>query len=121
MKINITAKNMELTDAITKQVMEKIGSLEKLINNEETEAMVDVEVGKTTNHHQTGDIFRTEINLTIGGTFLRAEAVKDDLYASLDVAKDFMMAELRKHKNKSESMFRRGAAKIKNLLKGIDE
>jgi putative sigma-54 modulation protein len=118
MKINILAKNMELTEAITKYVTEKVNSIEKYIAVSESEPMAEVEVGKTTNHHQAGDVYRTEINLTIGGTFVRVEATMDDLYASIDTAKDAAVREVTKSKDKQESIFRKGAAKIKKMLRG---
>jgi putative sigma-54 modulation protein len=121
MKINIVGKNMELTEAIKTYVSDKVQSLEKLLNTEGGEPMAEVEVGKTTMHHEKGEVFRAEINLTSGGQFLRAEATKDDLYAAIDVAKDEMMMELRREKDKKGSIWKRGAAKFKNLIRGIEE
>lgn len=117
MKINIVAKNMDLTDAIRSYLEDRINSLGKLIQEGEGEAMVEAEVGKTSHHHQAGEVFRTELNLTVNGKFHRAESVKDDLYASIDEAKDEMMRVLRSNKKKGESLFRRGAAEIKRLLR----
>jgi putative sigma-54 modulation protein len=118
MRINITGKNMELTDAIRGYVEDKVGALTKLAKNAGSEPLAEVEVGKISQHHSKGDVFRTEINLSVGGVFLRAEAIKDDLYASIDEAQGDMMRELRARKTKDENLFRRGAAKIKKLLRG---
>lgn len=118
MRINITGKNMELTEAIKGYVQEKVGALTKLAKDAGSEPLAEVEVGKTSQHHSKGEVFRTEINLSVGGMFLRAEATKDDLYASIDEAQSGMMRELRARKTKGESLFRRGAARIKRLLRG---
>jgi ribosomal subunit interface protein len=117
MKIDIVTKNMDLTPAIESYVREKIGSVEKLLDPNDTVAMAQVEVGQTTKRHQSGEIFRAEVNLTFSHGFLRAESVKDNLYAAIDDAKDDLMRELRKDKNKHESLMRKGAAKIKNMLR----
>lgn len=118
MRINITGKNIDLTEAIKSYVEEKVRNLEKLIPEENSEALVEVEVGKTSHHHMKGDVFRSEINLSVGGTFIRAEAVKDDLYAAIDECQNEMMRELRGKKTKRENLFRRGASRIKRLLRG---
>ena len=118
MNINITGKNMDLTEAIKGYVQDKVSALTKLAKNSGSEPLAEVEVGKISQHHNKGDVFRTEINLSVGGVFLRAESIKDDLYASVDEAQSGMMRELRARKTKDESLFRRGAAKIKKLLRG---
>lgn len=117
MQINIHAKNIELTGAIKAYVNEKIGSLKKILDTESL-VLAEVEVGQITKHHQQGDIFRAEINLKVDGQFFRAEVVKDDLYAAIDELKDSVMMEVRKNKTKKESLFRRGAIKIKRMLRG---
>ena len=109
---------MDLTESIKGYVESKVGMLEKLIQDQGGEPLAEVEVGKTTHHHMKGDVFRTEVNLSFGGTFLRAEAIKDDLYASIDDVQSEMMRELRGRKTKNENLFRRGAAKLKKLLRG---
>ncbi|MEK7120900.1 MAG: ribosome-associated translation inhibitor RaiA [Patescibacteria group bacterium] len=118
MKINIVTKDMDPTEAIASYVNEKVGSLKKFIKEGGKEPMADVEVGKTTKHHQKGDVFRTEINMTIDGGFMRTESIKDDLYASIDEARDEMMRELVKRKEKGESLWKRGAMRIKRMMRG---
>lgn len=119
MKINIHTKNMELTEAIENYVNERVGSLKKLIKNADSTILAEVEIGKTTMHHNAGNVYRAELNISYSGVFLRAEATKEDLYAAIDEVKDEMMRELRQKKTKEESLFKRGAIKIKHLLKGI--
>lgn len=84
---------MEMTDAIRSYVEEKLMSLDRLTEKYSPSDVV-AEVGKTSEHHQKGDIFRAEFNLTIPGALLRAECVKDDLYAAIDEAKDDLKRQL---------------------------
>lgn len=91
--VEILATNMELTDAIKAYVNEKIMSLAKLTERyEPCDATADV--GKTSKHHAKGDVWRAELMLSIPGVTLRAESVKDDLYAAIDDAKDDLKRQL---------------------------
>jgi len=67
MKINIKTTNISLTPAISEYIEKRIGSLDKFYKKEE-DIVINVEVGKTTEHHKSGDIFRAEINLTRAGS-----------------------------------------------------
>ncbi|MBN1325393.1 ribosome-associated translation inhibitor RaiA [Candidatus Falkowbacteria bacterium] len=97
MKIDIKGTNMELTEAIKDYVNEKIGGLERFFDNI-IEARVDV--GKTSNHHQKGDVFRAEVNLQVPNTILRAEAEREDLYMAINEVKDEIQRQLKKYKEK---------------------
>jgi len=110
---------MELTEAISDYIDKKVGSLEKLIDPNDTSIIADVEVGKTTEHHQTGDLFRAEINFHMAGKTFRVEETKDDLYASIDAAKDEMSRSIVSHKNKKQDLLRKGGAKLKDFLRGF--
>jgi ribosomal subunit interface protein len=83
--------------------------------------MCYVEIGKTTGHHKTGDLFKSEITLHIGGKVFRASAEKEDLYSAIDVVTEEVAEELRSFKNKRKSLIRRGASKIKSIIKGFYE
>ncbi len=95
----ILGTNMELTLPIKQYVEEKLAGVAKLTSKFEP-CDVRTEVGKTSNHHQKGDVFRAEFNLTIPGTVIRAEAVLDDLYAAIDKATDDLKRQVKKYKDK---------------------
>ena len=119
-KINkIKTTNIEMTDAISSYVNKCISAFEKYVDPEDTSVSVDVEIGKTTNHHNTGQIFRAEINFFVGGKTFRAVSKKEDLYAALDDVKDEMSRELNHDKKKRHTLLKRGGAAIKNLLRGL--
>lgn len=90
---------IELSDAIKQYVQDKLEPVVKLSEGFEP-ADLAVEVGKTTNHHRKGYVFRCEFNLKIPGTLLRAEAKMQDLYAAIDVAADDLRRQLKKYKGK---------------------
>lgn len=117
MKIIIKATNIELTPAIRDYVEKKVGRLARFLTEKEGEAMVNVEVGKTSHHHHSGDVFMAEMQLTHGSLSTRIEKFDADLYAAIDVASDELIQETTKKKNKQETIIRRSGRGIKNLLR----
>ncbi|MCX6744739.1 MAG: ribosome-associated translation inhibitor RaiA [Candidatus Parcubacteria bacterium] len=98
MQIDIKGTNMDLTPAIKDYVNEKVGSLEKFFDQA---LIARVDVGRTSNHHQKGDVFRAEININVPQKqLLRAEAVRDDLYVAINEAKEELERQIKKYKEK---------------------
>ena len=62
----------------------KMESIEKIIDPNDTSIYCQVELGKTTNHHKSGDIYRAEINFK-GGQFEPCQ--NKSLTAAIDLAK----------------------------------
>jgi putative sigma-54 modulation protein len=117
MKINIKATEIDLTEAIRDYVEKKLRKVEKkLIDPSDTSAMCDVEVGRTTKHHQHGEVFRAEFNLHIAGEFVRAEAEKIDLYVAIDEAQKELFRALRARENKKRVKERKWAKRLKDIL-----
>ncbi len=84
---NIHGTNIEMTEAIQKYTIEKIESLERFSKRFDP-CDVAIEIGKTSDRHNKGDIFFAEITVSIPGDTLRTRVDKDDLYAAIDEAKD---------------------------------
>jgi len=101
MKIDILGTNMELTEAIKEHINGKIGGLDKFFDNI-LDARVDI--GLTSKHHKKGDIYRAEVNLRVPGKLLRAEAVTDDLYKSINQVKDELQREIKRYKEKKREL-----------------
>lgn len=115
--LSIKATGMELSEAIRSYVETKIAMLEKYCDLNDTSIRATVEVGRTTRHHHTGDVFRAEIQLHCAGKNFRAEAETSDLYAAIDEMKDEMTRELTASKDKQRSAIRRGGAVLKNMIR----
>ena len=82
--------------------------------------MCEVELGKTSAHHKSGDVFKAEINITTAGSNqFYAVAEESDLYAAIDVVRDEIERTIVSRKEKRETLFRRGAAKFKNIIKRL--
>lgn len=122
MQINLQGKNMELTEAIKDYILKRITNLGKLLSGlekEKGEAMVDFEVVKTTNHHKAGEIFHAACKIKIDGRKFYSESDHEDLYSAIDEVKDSLFNEIEKNKDRKQALFRRGAASVKKMLKGL--
>ncbi|MBT5338575.1 ribosome-associated translation inhibitor RaiA [Candidatus Falkowbacteria bacterium] len=98
MKINLKAKNLELTAQIKDHVDQKIGGLEKYFNNIQ---QIDVEVGKTKANQQKGDIFFCEVNVSVPKKLLRFRKEFGDVMKAINEAKKGIQNEITKYKRKS--------------------
>ncbi|MDE2188800.1 MAG: ribosome-associated translation inhibitor RaiA [Patescibacteria group bacterium] len=118
MNIQIKASGFSLTPAIQEYVEKRLEAAGKFLADDSA-AICNVEVGKTTSHHRHGDVFRAEVHLVGTRLDLYAENEAADLYVAIDKVRDEVMQHLSSDKGKRLSRARRGAARVKNLIKGL--
>ena len=118
MRLNLKATNIVLTDDIREYLEKRLQSLDKLISFEDPAVMVDVELGRTTRHHQNGDIFFAEINIHKGKETFRSVSDRPDIKSAIDDMREEIAGELSARKGKLISLSRRGGQYAKALLKG---
>lgn len=106
MNITIKTTNMELTDAIRDFVHKRMEGLDKIMGNPEGELIMHIEVGKISNHHKTGEIYRAEARTNFCGNSLYVISELSNLYSAIDEMKDKMVAEAKKTKGKKRSFIR---------------
>ncbi|MDP2642084.1 MAG: ribosome-associated translation inhibitor RaiA [bacterium] len=125
MKINIKATGIELTPAISSYVQKKISPIEKYLpapaglDRGSADIVAQVEVGKSTRHHKSGSVFRAEVHITGIGLDLYAVSEMPDLYAAIDIVKDEIVHNAVQSKGKRETLTRKGALMMKNMMKGL--
>lgn len=117
--INIKATNMELTEAIADYVNSRLSAIEKFVK--EGSLSGHVEIGKTTNHHKQGDVFKAEFDITMNGQHFYAQTSENDLYAAIDIAKEDIVRKITSTKDRKNTLYRRGAASVKKMIKGISK
>ena len=117
MKINLKTKNFNLTPSIETYLEEKINSLDKFLTPDDS-IYADVELAKTTKHHQSGDIFKAEVNLKVPGRLIRAVAEEWDLRIAIDAVKDNLQREIKTNKEKNISLYKKDARLFKRILRG---
>lgn len=119
--INIKSTNFNMTPDIREMIEDKIKLLDKFIDlKDEETALAEIEIDKST-HHKKGEIFRAEINLSFKGRIYRASETHFDPRNAIEQAKNEIEKSVRRMKGKKESMFKRGARRIKNLITGKNE
>lgn len=118
MNIKIKATTLSLTPAISEYVEKKLSNVSKFFENDTT-VHCDVELARTTNHHNKGDIFKAEVHVVAKDKNIYASVEKEDLYVAIDLVKDEVLREIKNSNEKHRSLIRRGGAKIKNLIRGI--
>jgi ribosomal subunit interface protein len=118
MNINIKGTGIELTDAISEYVYKKISSVGKYLKNKDG-VSTQVEVGKTTKHHKSGDVFRAEVRITGAGNDLYAVSEADDLYTAVDLVEGEVSRKIIDTKSRHIRLLRRGQRAIKDMLKGL--
>lgn len=94
LNLDIRGTEMELTDAIVGTIEEKLASLDKYMETVGTPRELRVEVGKSSHHHNKGEVFQVLANLNIPGHAIRVEETASDLYGAIDLAKDKLKNEV---------------------------
>jgi len=97
MDINIKTKNITLNGALEEFTREKIGSLDKFLVGTES-LLAEVDLSKTTEHHNKGDVFRAEVQIEVPGKLLRAESTMDDLRKAIVEVKNDLQVQIKKYK-----------------------
>jgi ribosomal subunit interface protein len=121
MNITLKATGIELTDAITEYSDKKVRTLEKYLKQPTDAYIARVEVGKTTNHHKEGAIFKAEIHLSGNGINIYAVKEAEDLYAAIDLVQGEAARELQSGKGRHIRLMRKGQRAIKEMMKGISD
>ena len=91
MNIQITGRNVEVTDSIKSYVNEKVGKVGHYFDNiTSTKVILDVEKDQQV----------AEAIVTVPGSEFVAKAEDKDLYAAIDMLEDKLARQLKKHKDK---------------------
>jgi putative sigma-54 modulation protein len=118
MNINIKTTAITLTPAISEYTNKRLDKIQSLLANDPS-AICDIELAKTTGHHNKGEIFRAEIHIVGAGKNVYASTEESDLYAAIDIVRDQVISELTSEKGKRLKILRRGGAKVKNIIRGL--
>ncbi|MBK5252788.1 MAG: ribosome-associated translation inhibitor RaiA [Peptostreptococcaceae bacterium] len=98
MRIIVSGKNMDITDALRNMAESKLERIDKLFGSE-----VDAQVTMSVERN------RQIVEITIplkNGVILRAEEATNDMYISIDKAIDKLHKQLEKHKTRIERRYR---------------
>jgi ribosomal subunit interface protein len=108
------AKNIELTEALRNRVESELEKLKKVTPND---ARIYVEIGKTSNHHKHGDVYKAEGKVSLPGKEYFADIITDDLYAAIGDLGNELFSQITQSKSRTRSLVRKGQSIIKKLLR----
>lgn len=100
MRITISGKNMDISDALRERIEKKLGKLDKFLTEDED---VQVRLSQARGGRNT-----VEITIMFDGIILRAEETNSDMYLSIDKAVDIVLRQIRRHRTKLEKRLRAG-------------
>lgn len=96
-QIDITGRNMEVTDRLTDYVTKKVSKLNRYMSDID-EAHVDLSYAKSA--RSASDRQVAQITIRGKGFILRSEERADDIYAALDTALERMQRRIERYKGK---------------------
>jgi ribosomal subunit interface protein len=95
MRIIVQGTNLELISSVRDAVDDKIGGLSHLLTGVDPETVeARVEIGVPQEHVVSRGLFRAEVNLSLPGALLRAEAESRTLHAALTEVKDELQRQI---------------------------
>ena len=112
MKYIISGRNLDVTDSLRSQVIEKLGKLERYFTPD-TEVIVTMSVEK--------DRQKIEVTIPVKGHIIRSEQVSNDMYVSIDLVEEVIERQLRKYKTKLAGKQRDGGNLKKEFLEREEE
>ncbi len=96
-EIEITGRNMEITDRLNDYVTKKVSKLDRYLNDIQE---VHVELAHAKSARSASDRQVAQLTIRGKGFILRSEERADDIYAALDTALDKMQRRIERYKGK---------------------
>jgi putative sigma-54 modulation protein len=96
-EVEITGRNMEITDRLDDYVTKKVSKLDRYLNDIE-EAHVELSYAKSA--RSAADRQVAQLTIRGKGFILRSEERADDIYAAIDTALDKMQRRIERYKGK---------------------
>ena len=112
--ISYKYNGIDAAKTLTDVVDAKFSSLAKFLSENDA-VLCEVEFEKVASQ-QHGKIYRVEANLTVNGTLYRAEATEHSFEESIDEVRDELDKEIRRAKDKSDSLRKKAGRAFKRLL-----
>lgn len=106
MRIRVSGKNIEVTNALKERVEKKLSKFEKYFNPD-TEANATLTVEK--NRHII------EVTIPFNGVILRGEEATEDMYSSIDNVVEKLESQIAKYRTKLERKIKDGSVRFENF------
>lgn len=114
-QISFKHTNTPVAYHVQEKVTQKFQSLAHHVADDTT-ARCEVEFEKVA-PHQTGPVYRVEANVWCSGVMYRAEKTADSFDKAIDGVRAEIDHELNRARTKKQSLWRKGARQIKNMMR----
>lgn len=115
--ITISTRNFEITENIDGKIKQ---NLEKHYTLVKDDALFDVHLERTTNHHKKGDIYRIQVTVKSAGKIYNAEAHGENLFEIIDEVSEKISREIKDGGEKKRVKDRTLGRKVKDVLKSLN-
>ncbi len=114
MHIDISGLRIDLTEALQNHVDQEFKKLEKVLD---PNARIIVEIGKTTEHHKQGDIYKAEARIIEPKAEYYVDIISEDLYTAINTLSDELFQQVTRSKSRHRELLKKGRSMIKKLLR----
>lgn len=121
MRIIIKTGHGEFSEESRVTIEEKLSPLGKLLGNDEERALLEVEIERAPAEGRSSEPYRMSANIKLDSHTYHAEAVKPTVESVSDRVREELSNEIRHAKGKSKSLWKRGGAALKSMLRGATE
>lgn len=118
MRIVFKGTNIKITPAIEQYARKKLNAIKRPILGIDYDVEIFIELGKISEHHKKGSVFRAEIMMVLPGQIIRSSREDWDLRVAIDGAKEGLKTEIKKYKGRFDSRDKKEARFIK-ILKNL--
>ncbi len=115
MHIDISARGMEITEAIRDYAERKLSALSRFLRRVD-DLRASVILGKETAHHRDGEVFTVEVELFADGKSFYSDETGENLYAAIDIVQAELERMITTEKEKRGNLVRRGGRKVKEMF-----
>ena len=120
MRVSLRQKNLEITPALNSYIETKIlKPLRRLLGTREKSELpiLELEVGRSTFHHQKGKVYYVSAIFSFGGKAVQARGEAEDIHQACDLLEEELKKEIVGYQSKSRALDKRVARKIKKDLR----
>lgn len=118
MNITTRIKGPELAAGEQERVEERFAAIARYLGADSERALLELDLEPAPAEGRSATPYRLVANLRLDGTTYHAEAVKPSPESAADRVRSELDNELRKVRGREKRSWRRGAAAVKNMLRG---
>src|SRR5690606_34378231 len=118
MQIHFKGTNYELPASVSALAKRKVEGLTKYLGKGKESARAYVDLGKESEAHQNGNIWRADIVFDVDGNRYYAKSVEDSIEKAIDATVNELASTLRTARKRQQSLVRKGGGIIKALMRG---